>query len=67
MLSGTDVPAHYFLEANAILGLEDGDAVATGDVIARIPQEGSKPVILPVVCHGSPICSRRESRKKRLF
>jgi len=42
MLSGTDVPAHYFLEANAILGLEDGDAVATGDVIARIPQEGSK-------------------------
>ncbi len=42
MLSGTDVPAHYFLEANAILGLEDGDAVAAGDVIARIPQEGSK-------------------------
>jgi DNA-directed RNA polymerase subunit beta' len=36
------VPAHYFLEANAILGLEDGDAVAAGDVIARIPQEGSK-------------------------
>jgi len=42
MLSGTDVPAHYFLEANAILGLEDGDNVAAGDVIARIPQEGSK-------------------------
>jgi len=42
MLSGTDVPAHYFLEANAILGLEDGDHVAAGDVIARIPQEGSK-------------------------
>ena len=42
MLSGTDVPAHYFLEANAILGLENGDNVAAGDVIARIPQEGSK-------------------------
>ena len=27
MLSGR-CPAHYFLEANAILGLEDGDAVA---------------------------------------
>lgn len=42
LLSGTDVPAHYFLEANAILGLENGDQVTTGDVIARIPQESSK-------------------------
>jgi DNA-directed RNA polymerase subunit beta' len=36
------VPAHYFLEANAILSLEDGDHIEVGDVIARIPQEGSK-------------------------
>ena len=42
MLAGTDVPAHYFLEANAILSLEDGDHISAGDVIARIPQEGSK-------------------------
>ena len=42
MLAGTDVPAHYFMEANAILSLEDGDHIAAGDVIARIPQEGSK-------------------------
>ena len=42
MLPGTDVPAHYFLEANAILSLEDGGAIGAGDVIARIPQEGSK-------------------------
>ncbi len=42
MLAGTDVPAHYFLEANAILSLEDGDQISAGDVIARIPQEGSK-------------------------
>jgi len=42
LLAGTDVPAHYFLEANAILNLEDGDHIAVGDVIARIPQEGSK-------------------------
>jgi len=42
MLPGTDVPAHYFLEANAILSLEDGDKIGAGDVIARIPQEGSK-------------------------
>ncbi len=42
LLAGTDVPAHYFMEANAILSLEDGDHIAIGDVIARIPQEGSK-------------------------
>jgi DNA-directed RNA polymerase subunit beta' len=42
MLPGTDVPAHYFLEPNAILSLEDGSHIAIGDVIARIPQEGSK-------------------------
>jgi DNA-directed RNA polymerase subunit beta' len=42
LLAGTDVPAHYFLEANAILSLEDGDHIEVGDVIARIPQESSK-------------------------
>ena len=41
-LVGTDVPAHYFLDPNAILSLEDGDNILVGDVIARIPQEGSK-------------------------
>ena len=42
LLPGTDLPAHYFLEANAILSLEDGDHIQAGDVLARIPQEGSK-------------------------
>ena len=42
VLPGTDLPAHYFLEANAILSLENGDELSAGDVIARIPQEGSK-------------------------
>jgi DNA-directed RNA polymerase subunit beta' len=41
-LAGTNVPAHYFLPANAIVGLEDGAEVSVGDVIARIPQESSK-------------------------
>jgi DNA-directed RNA polymerase subunit beta' len=41
-LAGTDVPAHYFMEANAILSLEDGENIEAGDVIARIPQESSK-------------------------
>jgi DNA-directed RNA polymerase subunit beta' len=41
-LAGTTVPAHYFLPANAMVGINDGDVVSVGDVIARIPQEGSK-------------------------
>ena len=41
-IPGTSVPAHYFLPADAILSLEDGKTVAAGDIIARIPQEGSK-------------------------
>jgi DNA-directed RNA polymerase subunit beta' len=42
MLANTNQPAHYMLPAGAILSLNDGDMVAVGDVIARIPQEGSK-------------------------
>ncbi len=41
-LAGTDIPAHYLLSENAILNLEDGDQIGVGDVIARIPREGSK-------------------------
>ena len=41
-LAGTEVPAHYLLPSGAILHLEDGAQVGVGDVIARIPQEGSR-------------------------
>ncbi|MEL7044984.1 MAG: DNA-directed RNA polymerase subunit beta', partial [Pseudomonadota bacterium] len=41
-LADTNVPAHYFLPAQALVGLEDGSRVEAGDVLARIPQEGSK-------------------------
>jgi DNA-directed RNA polymerase subunit beta' len=41
-LPGTNVPAHYFLPANSIIGLKDGADLNIGDFIARIPQEGSK-------------------------
>ena len=41
-LPGTTVPAHYFLPANSIVSLRDGTDLNIGDVIARIPQEGSK-------------------------
>jgi DNA-directed RNA polymerase subunit beta' len=41
-IAGTEMPAHYFLPAGAIVGLEDGSRVEVGDVVARIPQESSK-------------------------
>jgi len=41
-LSGTDIPAQYFLPAGAIAGINDGGEVKVGDVLARIPQESSK-------------------------
>ncbi|MCY4045893.1 MAG: DNA-directed RNA polymerase subunit beta' [Cellvibrionales bacterium] len=41
-LAGTSLPAHYFLPANAIIAMSDGDQVQVGDALARIPQEGSK-------------------------
>jgi len=42
VLPGSELPAHYFLPNNAILNLEDKEKVGPGDIIARIPQEGSK-------------------------
>ncbi|MFL0801880.1 MAG: DNA-directed RNA polymerase subunit beta' [Agarilytica sp.] len=41
-LANSNQPAHYLLPPKAILSLADGDQVTVGDVIARIPQEGSK-------------------------
>ncbi len=41
-LAGTSLPAHYFLSANAIVSVEDGQQIRVGDVLARIPQETSK-------------------------
>ncbi len=41
-LAGSNAPAHYFLTANAILSMEDGAQLGVGDIIAKIPQEGSK-------------------------
>lgn len=41
-LSGTNVPAQYYLPVDAIINFEDGSHVGVGDVIARIPQERSK-------------------------
>ncbi len=42
MFPGTDTPAQYFLPANALLSLKDGDKTSAGDIVARIPKETSK-------------------------
>ncbi|MCC5872592.1 MAG: DNA-directed RNA polymerase subunit beta' [Gammaproteobacteria bacterium] len=34
--------SHQVLPANAILSVEDGQDIGVGDVVARVPQEGSK-------------------------
>ena len=41
-LPGTTMTAQYFLPPDAVVNFEDGAKVKVGDVIARIPQEGSK-------------------------
>ncbi len=41
-LAGTNIPAHYFLPAGAIVSMSDGQQVEVGDIVARIPQESSK-------------------------
>ncbi|MGD8930357.1 MAG: DNA-directed RNA polymerase subunit beta', partial [Lysobacterales bacterium] len=41
-LAGTEIPAHYFLQAGSIVQMQDGQDVKVGDVLARIPQESSK-------------------------
>ena len=42
LIPNSKVPAHYLLPAGALITLSDGDQIGVGDVIARIPQEGSK-------------------------
>ncbi len=40
--ANSNAPAHYLLPAKSILSIADNNDIQVGDVIARIPQEGSK-------------------------
>jgi len=40
-LTGTDMPAQYMLPAKSIINLNDGADVQVGDILARLPQEGT--------------------------
>lgn len=39
LIAGTDMPAQYFLPGKAIVQLEDGVKISSGDTLARVPQE----------------------------
>jgi len=39
LISGTDMPAQYFLPGKAIVQLDDGVEISSGDTLARVPQE----------------------------
>jgi len=41
-ITGTDLPARYYLPAGAIVSVNDNDELHPGDVLARIPRETSK-------------------------
>ncbi len=41
-IANSNQPVHYLLPSKSIVSLVDGDTIKVGDVVARIPQEGSK-------------------------
>ena len=41
LMANTNIPAVYFLPANALVSIKDGDSVNIGDILARIPQQSS--------------------------
>ncbi|MBC6442259.1 MAG: DNA-directed RNA polymerase subunit beta' [Rhodobacteraceae bacterium] len=42
VLNGAGNPVRYAMSVNAILSIEDGQEIIAGDVVARIPREGTK-------------------------
>ena len=40
--ANSDIPVNYFLPPNAVVTVEEGQEVAMGDVVARVPQESLK-------------------------
>ena len=42
MIANSNQPVHYLLPPKSIISLVDGEQIGVGDIVARIPQEGSK-------------------------
>lgn len=66
-IPNTNIAASYNLPTGAVLNLENDAEIGVGDVIARIPQEGSKTRDITGVCREWLTCSRRGFLKKRLY
>ena len=61
--TASDAAARYLLPVGVYLTVQDGDQVAPGDMLARIPRETTRPRTSPAVCRASRSCSRRASRR----
>ena len=57
-LAGTDLPVNITFQIGSIITVKDGQQVAVGEVLARIPQEPRRPATSPAVCRAWPSCSR---------
>ncbi|WP_373280624.1 DNA-directed RNA polymerase subunit beta' [Methylomonas koyamae] len=66
-LPGTDIPAQYFLPAALSLGLKTAVRLKSATYWREFRKNPVKLAILPVVCRGLPICSRRVKPRTRQF
>ncbi len=53
-IPGTDHAVTIGFQVGALIPVRDGQEVGHGEVLARIPREGRRPVTLPVVCRAWP-------------
>ncbi len=63
LIPGTDMPAQYFLPGKAIVQLEDGVQISSGDTRRVFLRNPAVPRISPVVCRALRTCSKRVVRK----
>ncbi len=60
------MPAQYFLPGKAIVQLEDGVQISSGDTQRVFRRNPAVPRISPVVCRALRTCSKHVVRKSRL-
>lgn len=63
LIHGTDMPAQYFLPGKAIVQLEDGVQISSGDTWRVFLRNPAVPRTSPVVCHALRTCSKHVVRK----
>ena len=63
--AGTEIPAHYFLPAGAIVRSSDGPTCRSVTLLHVFRKSRPRRVTSPVVCRVLPTCSKRVSRKNR--